>query len=174
MRPDNAVYMPTFQLPDEVKQLVVARNLVRDRYKKSKLKFTFDGNLVGDIGEALAHENFGLKLVHIGKTGIDAEAPDGRTVQIKATGTARGPTFRDIKEHADALLFFDLDYENLIARLIYNGPERPIRDELGFGWKKQKMFSRPKIEIMNRDVADQDRLPILTHPQPQPPSISPA
>lgn len=162
MLPNNMVDTPILQLPGEIRKLVEARNLLRERYQKSGLKFTFDGKLVGDIGEALARESFGLKLVQQGKTGIDAETLDRRTVQIKATGTGRGPAFRNIQNYADTLLFFDLDYDNLTARLIYNGPEKPIRDELGLDWTGQKMFSRRRLVEMNGNVAKQDRLPIKT------------
>ena len=60
------------------------------------LHFILDGKLVGDIGEAVAAEMFGLKLVPGGGTGIDGHTSDGRTVQVKATGTGRGPVFRQV------------------------------------------------------------------------------
>jgi len=53
---------------------------VRDHYQQilgsqgsdARLEFTLDGNLVGDIGEALAAQLFGIRLVHAKATeGID-------------------------------------------------------------------------------------------------------
>ena len=96
--------MHTFDLPQEIADMVHARNRLRAYYNKSladsgsavELKFTFDGNLVGDLGEALAVQQFGIKLVETSSTeGIDGYTDDGKyTVQVKATGTGRGPAFR--------------------------------------------------------------------------------
>ena len=106
--------MRTFPLPPLVTDLVNARNRIRSHYQSmleakggtAQLHFTFDGNLVGDIGEALAAELFGIRLVDEKSTeGIDGYAPDGRTVQVKATGTGRGPAFRQTQMRADHLLF---------------------------------------------------------------------
>ena len=35
-------------------------NRLRDHYRSAALEFTLDGNLIGDIGEAVAAELFGL------------------------------------------------------------------------------------------------------------------
>jgi hypothetical protein len=97
-----------FALPPVITGLVAARNRLRAHYGSVGLRFTFDGNLVGDIGEALAAELFSIKLISRGGTGIDGHAPDGRSVQVKATGTGRGPVFRNVDTRADHLLFFEL------------------------------------------------------------------
>jgi hypothetical protein len=55
--------------------------------------------------------------------GVDGYAPDGRTVQVKATGTGRGPAFRCTEICADHLRFFDLDIERLAIAVLFNGPE---------------------------------------------------
>ena len=47
--------------------------------------FTLDGRLVGDIGEILVAEIYDLKLFEGITKHHDAECPDGRLVQIKAT-----------------------------------------------------------------------------------------
>lgn len=52
-----------FVLPPVIRELIVARNNVRDHYASSGLSFTLDGNLVGDLGEALAADLFGLNLI---------------------------------------------------------------------------------------------------------------
>lgn len=92
--------METLHLPRDVKTLFQARNHLRDimnmgiasKGSDVRLKFTLDGNLVGDIGEALSVIFFGIKLVNTASfPGIDGFAPDGRSVQVKATGTGRGP-----------------------------------------------------------------------------------
>jgi hypothetical protein len=48
-------------------------------------KFTPDGHTVGSIGEVLAATDYGLTLTTASCEGVDAIAPDGRKVEIKAT-----------------------------------------------------------------------------------------
>lgn len=75
---DRPTTMPTtFALPPVITDLVVARNRLRDHYRSAALEFTLDGNLIGDIGEAVAAELFGLKLSPRNGTGIDGQASDG-------------------------------------------------------------------------------------------------
>ncbi|PYE40441.1 hypothetical protein DFI02_1164 [Rhizobium sp. PP-F2F-G20b] len=49
--------MRPFDLPPVITDLVLARNRLRDHYISSGLNFTLDGNLIGDIGEAVAAES---------------------------------------------------------------------------------------------------------------------
>lgn len=94
-----------FDLPPVIEPLVASRSALRRHYGHPDLKFTFDGNLVGDIGEAIAIELFGLTLTERCREGFDGLVGT-RTVQVKATGTARGPAFRKVETEADHLLFF--------------------------------------------------------------------
>ncbi len=91
----------TFDLPAEVRDLLAARNRLRDHYRDAELRFTLDGNLVGDIGEAVAAKLFGIKLAPRCGAGIDGHAADGRTVQVKASGSGLGPAFRRTDTRAD-------------------------------------------------------------------------
>lgn len=159
--------MDTFTLPPAIAVLLEARNSVRAHYEEMlrnqgsqvELKFTLDGNLVGDIGEAIAAELFGVKLVETKSTeGIDGFAPDGRTVQVKATGTKRGPAFRKTETRADHLLFFCLDFENATGSIAYNGPEHHVTRYLPDGFTGQRMVSRGQIKAANGIVSDGDRL----------------
>ncbi|AZJ36620.1 hypothetical protein [Tenacibaculum singaporense] len=67
----------------EIKQLLEITNKLRERYKRS---FPLDGRLVGDIGEVLCAEKYGIELysenttIHDGK-----EIATGKLIQIKAT-----------------------------------------------------------------------------------------
>ncbi len=76
-----------FELPTQVRPLFEARNALKQRYASVDLHFTLDGNLVGDLGEAVAAELFGLRLTGRSNEGVDGFAPDGRSVQVKASGT---------------------------------------------------------------------------------------
>ena len=70
------------RLPAVIAGLVTACHEVRKHYgvvHGDRLLFTLDGNLVGDIGEALAVEYFGVTLNERCGEGIDGKA--GRTVR---------------------------------------------------------------------------------------------
>ena len=151
----------SFALPGEIAALVTARNRLRSRFQSFGLDFALDGNLIGDLGEALAAEEFGLKLTPRGQTGIDGTTSDGRTVQVKATGTGRGPAFRMVDVSADHLLFFSFDLEILKCRVVYNGPEAPIRKLLPSNWQGQKAVTIGRMSIAGRTVLESDRLPRL-------------
>jgi hypothetical protein len=163
--------METFALPPAITVLVDARNAVRAHYAEMlqrressvDLKFTLDGNLVGDIGEAIAAELYGVRLVNAKSTeGIDGYAPDGRTVQVKATGTKRGPAFRKTEVHADHLLFFCLDFENATGFVAFNGPEQLVRKYLPEEQRDQRLVSRPRIALADALVKAQQRLPRIS------------
>lgn len=151
---------PTFPLPPDVRHLVEARNMLRRRYPD--LSFTLDGKLVGDIGEAIAAELFGVELVQ-GK-GIDGWK-DGRSIQVKATNSRLGPAFRKHELRADHLLFFSFDWEAMLGTVIYNGPEAKALERMSKGWTKdQRSLTWNQIRAADADVADADRLPMLIQP----------
>lgn len=154
-----------FCLPDIVTDLVTARNKLRAHYVTAGLKFTLDGNLVGDIGEAVASEQFGIKLVLGNGTGIDGHAPDGRSVQVKATGTDRGPAFRFVDTRADHLLFFSFDFENLCGEVVFNGPEEIALRSLPSHWTSQRSLTRNQIRAADKFVEDNQRLTLVVKGQ---------
>lgn len=106
----------------------------------------------------MAAELFGLKLSPRNGTGIDGHAPDGRTVQVKATGTNRGPAFRMVDTRADHLLFLVFDLENLKGEVVYNGPEERVIKLLPTAWVGQKTVSLGQIRRANSVVAEEQRL----------------
>lgn len=150
-----------FSLPAHVRDLVAARNKLRDHYADIDLRFTFDGNLVGDLGEAVGAELFGLKLTGRSNEGIDAYTADGKSVQIKASGTRRGPAFRAVDTRADHLLVLHFDYDGCVGEVIYNGPEEPVVDLLPEIWNGQRCVSLPALTRLNAGVAESDRLPMI-------------
>ena len=111
---------------------------MREHYCSAALEFTLDGNLIGDIGEAVAAELFSLKLSPRNGAGIDGHAPDGRSVQVKATETNPGPAFRMVETRPDHLLFLVFDLDNLKGDVVYNGPEEPVIKLLPTAWVGQK------------------------------------
>ena len=119
-----------FTLPPIIADLVIARNRLREHCADVSLDFTLDGNLVGDTGEAVAAQLFGLTLSSRNGTGFDGSAPDGRTVQVKATGTKRGPPIRMIDYRAEHLLFLEFDLYELTGNVAFNGPEKIVLEFL--------------------------------------------
>jgi hypothetical protein len=90
--------LKAFALPSIVAHLVPARNRLQEHYVAVNHKFTLNGNLVGDISEAVSAQLFGLTLSSRNGTGCDGWVPDGRTVQVEATGTKIGPPFRMVRK----------------------------------------------------------------------------
>lgn len=155
----GAISMLEFDLPPAIADLVAARNKLRDHYKAVGLKFTLDGNLVGDLGEAIAVELFGLRLVDARSTaGIDGYAPDGRTVQVKASGTGSGPAFRQTEARAQHLLFLDLDFERAKGLVVFNGPEQVAVSKLPTVFVNQRSLTQGQIRAADALVDDSDRL----------------
>ena len=150
--------MKRYKLPGEVQQLVHARNALRRRYKASGLSFTPDGNLVGDLGEAVAAELFGLALEERGKEGIDAKAPDGRTVQIKASGRGDSLAFTHTDQPADLLIGLIFHYEDEEVEVVYNGPYAKAISEFPAEWRGQKSKATSKLRAWNQNVNETERL----------------
>ena len=168
--------MTIFSLPPQIRELVEARNRLREHYRSvlesqradATLSFTLDGNLVGDIGEAIAVELFGIRLVEQKSyEGIDGFAPDGRTtVQVKATGTKRGPAFRQTETRADHLLFFDLDFEKLSGEVVFNGPEHLAVAKLPPTFSGQRSLTPGQIRAVDLMVQTDQRLPLISRNKP--------
>ena len=87
--------------------------------------FTPDGHLVGSIGEVVAEYIYDLALEPCSTPSVDAHTRDGRSVQIKLTGT-KGASYgvRWTDRHPDAapalLLCLKLEQDGFVE--IYNGP----------------------------------------------------
>ena len=150
-----------FELPPAIKRLIEARNELKAHVRNDDLRFTLDGNLVGDLGEAVAADLFRLTLTGRSNEGIDGFAPDGRSVQVKASGTSRGAAFKFVETRADHLLFFHFNYDECLGEIGYNGPEELIRNTMPESWVGQRCVSAGTIRRLNDQVSDQNRLPML-------------
>lgn len=157
----------SIKLPKEFIELIAARDKLRAKMNAEisklhgnvKLNFTFDGNLVGDIGEALAAKYFGIKLVDTRcYPGIDGFSKDGKSVQVKATGTGRGPAFSQSETKADLLLFFDIDFNSAEVDVVFNGPERYVRSYLPEHFVKLRALSKKQIREADKKVQPSERL----------------
>ena len=84
-------------------------------------RFTLDGHLVGSIGEVLAAERYGLSLLTASHQTHDAQASDGRMVQIKLTQRS-SVGLSSCPEH---LLVHKLHPDGTHEEC-YNGPGAPV------------------------------------------------
>ncbi|HQQ02401.1 MAG TPA: hypothetical protein PLH30_05365 [Bacteroidales bacterium] len=70
----------------EIQELLEITIRLREKYKHHGKNFTLDGRLVGDIGEVLVAEKYGLELYKENHPIHDSEEiATGRKVQIKST-----------------------------------------------------------------------------------------
>ena len=76
-----------------------AQNALREL--APEYRWTGLGNLLGDYGEFVAIDHYGLTKAGAGASGFDATTPDGRTVQIKANHASQTI---GIRGEADLLL----------------------------------------------------------------------
>jgi hypothetical protein len=156
-----------FRLPPEVRPLADARNAVRDHYRRKglNLEFSFDGNLVGDFGEACAVEQYGMKLVEArSNAGFDGHTPDGkRTIQVKAKGpSTKSIAFSYSETHAEHLLVLELNFDDGTGRAVYNGPEHYVRAFLpSEPWRGQKQVSLSRLRQAAARIRDDERLPMV-------------
>lgn len=71
---------------EEIRELLAITKKLKDKYLHLNKNFSLDGKLVGDIGEVLAAEEYGLKLYAENTTIHDGEEiATGRKVQIKSS-----------------------------------------------------------------------------------------
>jgi hypothetical protein len=82
------------------------------------------GNLLGDYGEFIAVEVYGLEPAPRGANGYDAKTPDGKTVQVKANFAASQIGFRG---EADLLLCLKIDLNGDWVE-IYYGDFQPVKE----------------------------------------------
>ncbi len=132
-----------FSLPDAVGFVVKATKALRECYPNLGLKFTPDGKFVGDLGEAIAVEMFGVELKQgRGIDGYLGEIP----IQIKTTGRPKGgAAFRPIDEFHPKkthLIVYFIDWKNAEGELIFNGMEALVRPDCKGG---QREVSRQKM-----------------------------
>jgi hypothetical protein len=151
--------MTTFQMDEEVKAFVTAHRRLCKHYENTGLKFTLDGKLVGDLAEVIASKLFGLDLCRKRTPGVDCLAPNGKSVQVKATGSpTKGPAFTPGEGRADHLIFLRLDFDSATGTIGYNGPEAPVRRLLPAGFTGTKRVSLARVLEADRSVPERDRL----------------
>lgn len=109
-------------------------------------KWTGLGNLLGDFGEFIAVEKYGLTKATSGSDGYDAKTSDGKTVQVKTNHSASQIGFRG---QADLILVLHVhangDWE------VYFGPFAPVKAASRHSARDNKeMIAITKLRAMRK------------------------
>jgi len=108
-------------------------------------KFTIDGRLVGDIGEAIVQRDYDLTLYDGLAKDYDGETPCGKKVQIKAT-FKHSLTFKKVSDYYLGIkIYEDGTYEE-----IFNGPGQIIAEEYGH----RKRFGKDLLSLPNKRLLE--------------------
>lgn len=117
-------------------------------------KFTPDGHLVGSIGEVVAAHRYGLDLYAASTEGHDAQASDGRKVEIKAT-QGNAVALRASSVH---LIVLHLARDGSCSE-VFNGPGALAWAHCGAMQKNgQRPISIAKLRVLMVQVPDGQRL----------------
>lgn len=152
---------------EEIKELLAITKKLKDRFLHLNKQFSLDGKLVGDIGEVLAAEKYGLRLLKENAPIHDAEEiATGRMVQIKSSfkGYCYFPFGDD--RIPDFFLSIVIDEEGKISE-IYNGPGRLVVDEYILKGNKKPYrnsyytLSQGKLKELNNQVDEKDKIKIV-------------
>lgn len=136
---------------------------LKEKYSQHKKKFTLDGKLVGDIGEVLVAEAYGLTLypdnvpVH---DGFVTTTPD-REVQIKTSFNNYFYFPKDINKRPKYFIAINLNQDSSFEE-IYNGPGSLIYEKLlkhlDTDRKYNYRLSVPKLKELNKDKCNTDKI----------------
>ena len=151
---------------EEIKQLLAITQKLKDKYIHLNKQFSLDGKLVGDIGEVLAAEKYGLTLLDENTPIHDAiEIETGRLVQIKST--FKGYCYFPFGDHRipDYFLSIMLNADGKITE-IFNGPSSIIIEEYIHKNNKKPYNSyytlaKGKLEKLMSLVNEKDKIKIV-------------
>jgi molybdopterin converting factor small subunit len=152
---------------EEIKELLAITQKLRDKYIHLNKQFSLDGKLVGDIGEVLAAEKYGLKLLGENAEIYDAqELETGRMVQIKSS--FKGNSYFPFGEERipDYFLSIVINEEGEISEL-FNGPGQFIMEKY-INVRNIKPYknhyytlSKGVLKELNELVEEKDKIKIL-------------
>lgn len=143
---------------EEIKKLLAITEMLREKYNR---KFTLDGKLVGDIGEALAAQVYDIELLPESTKIYDArENGSDRMVQIKAS-MKDFFYFPHESKMPDYFLCI-LIHENGTLTERYNGTGKYVFDSLIKGKIKGDstgyILSTKKLISLNKFVKKEERI----------------
>lgn len=145
----------------EIKQLLDITQKLRTQYKRS---FTLDGRLVGDIGEVLSAEKYGLELYSENTNIYDGfEKATGRKVQIKASFKNYSYFPYGVNNIPDYFLSINI-LENGELEELFNGPGSFIVENYikvrNLKHYKETFYTLSKgiLKDLNKKVPDNEKI----------------
>lgn len=147
---------------EEIKQSLAITKKLKEKYVHLNKNFSLDGKLVGDIGEVLAAEKYGLKLFGENTVNYDAEEiATGRLVQIKSTFRGYCYFLYSEERMPDYFLGIELDENGLITEM-FNGPGRFLYESYVKNLKPYRnsyySLSKGELKKLNCLVPEQDKI----------------
>ncbi|WP_264558634.1 DUF6998 domain-containing protein [Flavobacterium sp. N2270] len=148
----------------EIKQLLSITKTLKEKYKRS---FSLDGRLVGDIGEVLAAEKYGLELLSENAFKHDAkEIATCRMVQIKSS--FKNNSYFPFGEDKIPDYFLSINIlENGDIEELFNGPGTYILEHY-IKPRKLKHYkntyytlSKGVLRELNKEVLEKDKIKLL-------------
>lgn len=151
----------------QIEQLLKITDELRDTYKHLGKHFSLDGKLVGDIGEVLVAEKYGLELysenaiIHDGK-----EISSGREVQIKASFKSNS-YFPFGKDRMPEYFLSVNILKNGDLEELFNGPGQYVYDHYivkrGLKSYKQTYYTLSSgiLKRLNEEVPDKYKIKIV-------------
>ena len=145
----------------EIKQLLEITQKLRTQYQRS---FSLDGRLVGDIGEILAAEKYGLELYSENTAIYDGfEKTTGRKVQIKASFKNYSYFPFGADKIPDYFLSINI-LENGELEELYNGPGHYIVEHYiqkrNLKHYKETFYTLSKgiLKSLNKEVPEEEKI----------------
>ena len=149
----------------EISQILKITQALRDKYSHLGKQFTLDGKLVGDIGEVLVSEKYGIELYDENAPIHDGyEIATGRKVQIKSSFKYYSYfPYGDVPEY-----FLSVNIsENGDLEELFNGPGRYIVEHYIVARKLKpyrKTFytlSKGVLLKLNEQVPKEDKIKVI-------------
>lgn len=126
------IHKSTWLLPDKfakpLQQVQKAVHQLKESAGHKFLKFTLDGRLIGDLGEAVAEHFFNIELHDSSKMGHDATLQRNgsfESVEIKIRRESTGIWFDSQPDH---IIVFRMEKCDGRITLIYAGPGSVLKD----------------------------------------------
>jgi len=145
--------------PQTIRKALNTLRSARDELRRAfpQLRFALDGNLIGDIGEAIAICHFGLEKLKPCSTLHDFKARNGNLVQVKTTqqtipgkGVGLGLIKKSFK-HLIVIQLLENGYE-----ILFDGPGKTV--DKARAHKKTASLSVKQLCELNQTIQTNERL----------------
>lgn len=112
---------------EEIKILFKTINKLKENYKHHKKNFTLDGKLVGDIGEVLVAEHYGLTLYGDNTPVYDGYVTEDESKKVQIKASFKGNSYFPYGEDKIPDYFLAIKIlENGELEELFNGPGKYV------------------------------------------------